>query len=265
MADTLNPHSGAVRRLKREVIQLARDPPEMFAAAPLDENLFEWHFTIRGGKDTPHEGGLYHGRILIPPAYPHKPPDVVFLTPNGRFKVNEKICLSITGYHPEQWSAVWDIRAALTALIAFLPTPPEGAIGSLDYSDEEKRRLAKISGRYTCKICGVSNAEMMPELVRKGNNGSSEEPPSGDEKSHPKGESTAQLKTDQKELRKSDQKKIKNDDSKQKKIKNDDLKQSKASKEKEQLSSTKNTDSLISMLIVILSIIVAVLLSRKIL
>jgi len=142
---------------------MSRDPPEMFVAYPLEDNLFEWHFTIRGGSDTPYESGLYHGRILLPPTYPHKPPDVVFLTPNGRFKVNEKICLSITGYHPEHWSAVWDIRAALTALIAFLPTPPNGAIGSLDYSDKERERLAKRSVRYCCPTCGMSNLELLPK------------------------------------------------------------------------------------------------------
>jgi ubiquitin-conjugating enzyme E2 J1 len=35
------------------------------------------------------------------------------------------------------------VRTALLALISFLPTKGEGAIGSLDYSDEERRQLAK--------------------------------------------------------------------------------------------------------------------------
>lgn len=141
---------------------LQKDPPEMFVAAPLDDNIFEWHFTIQGGDDTPYAGGLYHGRILLPPQYPHKPPDVVFLTPNGRFEVNKKICLSITGYHPETWHAAWDIRHALTALIAFMPTPPNGAIGALNYSDREKRILAKRSRSYRCAKCGLTNREMLP-------------------------------------------------------------------------------------------------------
>mgnify|MGYP002389810353 CR=1 FL=1 len=44
------------------------------------DNLFEWHFTIRGPKDTEFEGGVYHGRILFPSDYPYRPPDIVFLT-----------------------------------------------------------------------------------------------------------------------------------------------------------------------------------------
>jgi len=44
------------------------------------ENIFEWHFTIRGPEATPYEGGLYHGRIILPPEYPMKPPSIILLT-----------------------------------------------------------------------------------------------------------------------------------------------------------------------------------------
>ncbi|PIO65589.1 hypothetical protein TELCIR_12728 [Teladorsagia circumcincta] len=47
--------------------------------APLD-NLFEWHFTVRGPLESDFDGGIYHGRILFPPEYPMKPPNVVILT-----------------------------------------------------------------------------------------------------------------------------------------------------------------------------------------
>ena len=33
------------------------------------------------------QGGVYHGRILVPADYPMKPPDIIVLTPNGRFSV----------------------------------------------------------------------------------------------------------------------------------------------------------------------------------
>ena len=55
----------------------------------------------------------------------------MMLTPNGRFETNTKICLSISSYHPEHWQPSWSMRTALTALIAFLPTHGQGAIGSL--------------------------------------------------------------------------------------------------------------------------------------
>ena len=33
-----------------------------YAAAPLEGNMFEWHFTIRGPAGSDFEGGVYHGR-----------------------------------------------------------------------------------------------------------------------------------------------------------------------------------------------------------
>jgi len=45
--------------------ELASDPSDQYCAAPLEDNMFEWHFTIRGPPDTEFEGGCYHGRILV--------------------------------------------------------------------------------------------------------------------------------------------------------------------------------------------------------
>jgi hypothetical protein len=55
----------------------------------------------------------------------------MMLTPSGRFQTNVKICLSISSHHPEHWQPSWSVRTALTALIAFMPSPGAGALGSL--------------------------------------------------------------------------------------------------------------------------------------
>lgn len=55
-----------------------------------------------------------------------KPPNIVLLTPNGRFEVGTKICLSISAHHPESWQPSWSIRTVLVALIGFLPTKDNG-------------------------------------------------------------------------------------------------------------------------------------------
>lgn len=80
---------------------------------------------------APQQGGIYHGRILLPPDYPFKPPAFMMLTPSGRFETGVKICLSISSHHPEHWQPSWSVRTALTALIAFMPSPGNGALGSL--------------------------------------------------------------------------------------------------------------------------------------
>ncbi|KAI5614781.1 ubiquitin-conjugating enzyme E2 J1 [Silurus asotus] len=145
----------AVKRLMKEAAEL-RDPTEHYHAQPLEDNLFEWHFSVRGPPDSDFDGGIYHGRIVLPPEYPMKPPSIILLTPNGRFEVGKKICLSISGHHPETWQPSWSIRTALIAIIGFMPTKGEGAIGSLDYTPEERKALAKKSQDFCCEMCGCS-------------------------------------------------------------------------------------------------------------
>lgn len=65
-----------------------------------------------------------------------------------------KICLSISGHHPESWLPSWSIRTALLAIIGFMPSPGMGAIASLDYTKEERQRLAKKSLEFECPECG---------------------------------------------------------------------------------------------------------------
>jgi hypothetical protein len=66
-----------------------------------------------------------------------------FFQPNGRFETGKKICLSISGHHPESWQPSWSIRTALLAIIGFMPTAGHGTIGALDYKPEG---LSKMSG-----------------------------------------------------------------------------------------------------------------------
>lgn len=134
---------------------------EQYHAQPLEDNLYEWHFTIRGAPDTDFADGIYHGRIMLPPDYPMKPPSIVLLTPNGRFEINKKICLSISGHHPESWQPSWSIRTALMAIIGFLPSPGKGAIGALDYPPEERKKLAKRSKDWKCPVCDVENHQLL--------------------------------------------------------------------------------------------------------
>ncbi|KFO12535.1 Ubiquitin-conjugating enzyme E2 J1, partial [Balearica regulorum gibbericeps] len=157
----------AVKRLMKEAAEL-KDPTDHYHAQPLEDNLFEWHFTVRGPPDSDFDGGIYHGRIVLPHEYPMKPPSIILLTANGRFEVGKKICLSISGHHPETWQPSWSIRTALLAIIGFMPTKGEGAIGSLDYTPEERRALAKKSQDFCCEMCGTSMKTALLPLTSGG-------------------------------------------------------------------------------------------------
>ncbi|KCV68340.1 ubiquitin-conjugating enzyme E2 J1 [Fonticula alba] len=156
----MRPDSGSpspvIRRLLQEISQLRRDPPHGFVCAPVNDgqNLLDWHFTLRGPVDSPYAGGLYHGRILLPPQYPMEPPSIIFLTPSGRFEVNTKICLSVTTHHREDWQPAWDIRTVCLSMMSHMLSPSEGAIGALEVSAEERKLLAIKSHDFVCKECG---------------------------------------------------------------------------------------------------------------
>jgi ubiquitin-conjugating enzyme E2 J1 len=158
---TKNP---TIKRILKEASELASSPSADYHAAPLETDLFEWHFTIRGPPAPSHfEGGLYHGRIVLPPAYPLKPPSFRFLTPSGRFEPNREICLSISGHHEESWQPAWGIRTALVAIRSFMDTDAKGQLGGMDAGEAIRRKMAKESTQWKCGACGRINAEVMKE------------------------------------------------------------------------------------------------------
>ncbi|EME47545.1 hypothetical protein DOTSEDRAFT_77825 [Dothistroma septosporum NZE10] len=156
--------SPTIKRILKEASELANQPSADYHAAPLEKDLFEWHFTLKGPPaPSPFDGGIYHGRIVLPPAYPLKPPSFRFLTPTGRFEVNREICLSISGHHEETWQPAWGIRTALVAIRSFMDTDAKGQLGGMDASDEVRRRFAGQSKGGKCAACGKTNAEIMVE------------------------------------------------------------------------------------------------------
>ena len=140
--------STAVKRIKADIREMTTNPSDQYVAEPLEDNMFEWHFTLRGPPGTDFDGGVYHGRILLPAEYPMKPPNIVFLTPNGRFQVGKKICLSISAHHPEHWQPAWGVRLILEALISFFPTEGKGAIGSLTALIRVAAASVAAAGRF---------------------------------------------------------------------------------------------------------------------
>ncbi|WJX96255.1 Ubiquitin-conjugating enzyme E2 32 [Trifolium repens] len=164
MANKYNMKNPAVKRILQEVKEMQSNPSDDFMSLPLEENIFEWQFAIRGPRETEFEGGIYHGRIQLPAEYPFKPPSFMLLTPNGRFETQTKICLSISNHHPEHWQPSWSVRTALVALIAFMPTNPGGALGSLDYKKEDRRALAIKSREASPKFGTPERQKLIDEI-----------------------------------------------------------------------------------------------------
>lgn len=84
-----------MQMLKREALYNKLDRVSDLCFLHEQDNIFEWHFAIRGPSDSEFEGGIYHGRIQLPPEYPFKPPAFVLLTVRIRLRC---ICLEISGF-----------------------------------------------------------------------------------------------------------------------------------------------------------------------
>tara|TARA_B100000767_G_scaffold166730_1_gene156125 strand:+ start:783 stop:1886 length:1104 start_codon:yes stop_codon:yes gene_type:complete len=160
-----NTHNPAVKRIlreQREMLASDEDENESWCvhAEMCEDDIFEWHFAIMGAEGSEFEGGIYHGRILLPPEYPFKPPSFMLLTPSGRFETMTKICLSITQHHPEHWQPSWSVRTALLAVRAFMPTPADGAVGSLEFTPDERASLAVRSREEVPSFGNVTRREL---------------------------------------------------------------------------------------------------------
>jgi len=139
-----------VVRLQKELQQLLKEPVPHVRAFPDPSNILEWHYVITGPDDTPFKGGVYHGKLKFPSEYPMKPPSIVMLTPNGRFKPNTRLCLSMSDYHPETWNPLWSVGSILTGLLSFMLEDKITA-GSIQTTETQKRIFARESMEFNKK------------------------------------------------------------------------------------------------------------------
>ena len=104
-------------------------------------------FTIIGFIGTDYEGGHYFGKLKFPPNYPHGPPSILMLTPSGRFQPNQRICMSMSDFHPETWCPSWSIGTLLTGLLSFMNSD-EQTTGGIQASSVERKRLSLASKKF---------------------------------------------------------------------------------------------------------------------
>ncbi|KAG6973570.1 hypothetical protein JG688_00003456 [Phytophthora aleatoria] len=152
----------ATKRLRKEYLAMQRKPVDYIQAVPLETNILEWHYVITGTKGTPYEGGFYHGKLKFPPEYPMKPPSVMMITPNGRFKTNQRLCLSMSDFHPETWNPMWSVSSILTGLYSFM-LENQATLGSISTSDAQKRKYAAASLESNCT--NATFRKLFPDLV----------------------------------------------------------------------------------------------------
>ena len=74
-----------------------------------------------------------------------KPPKITMITPNGRFEINKRLCLSISDFHPETWNPSWNVETILIGLYSFMLSEDysDGTIGSINDTIDNRKIYAK--------------------------------------------------------------------------------------------------------------------------
>ena len=152
MAGTL-----AYKRLSRDFKRIQKEPIDHCTVIPDDDDFLIWYFLVEL-QDSPFEGCQVLAKLLFPKEYPMKAPDVVFLTPTGRFKINAKICMTNSGFHPEEWAPSWSIGSLIVSYISAFYEQQRG-IGHLTDDATDRMKFARESRQY--------NQTYYPELMKR--------------------------------------------------------------------------------------------------
>jgi len=151
----------AHKRLTKEYLAIQKNPPPYVLAKPLESNILEWHYVIRGPPDTPYYNGEYHGVLLFPQEYPFKPPSIRMTTPSGRFQPDARLCLSMSDFHPSSWNPAWSVATILNGLLSFMCSE-EATTGSIKTTDADKRIYASRS--HTFNLNDGKFRDIFPDL-----------------------------------------------------------------------------------------------------
>ncbi|CEO95822.1 UBC core domain-containing protein [Plasmodiophora brassicae] len=134
--------TGAIKRIQKELADIALDPPANCSAGPKsDDDLFEWVATLMGPEGSPYAGGVFYLDVVFPKEYPFKPPKVTFRTRIYHCNVSAQgaICLDIL---KDNWSPALTISKVLLSICSLLTDanprdPLVGNIAKLYINDRE--------------------------------------------------------------------------------------------------------------------------------
>ena len=136
-----------VKKLMKDYDDIRKIPIENVKVTCKDGDLYDCYCMFYDLKDE-YENGEFILNIKLAPNHPMDPPNFYFLTPNGRFDTNKKLCFSNSGYHRESWSPMWNLRTIIHGFLSFFLEKTSTGIGHLTTDDSHKKSLALQSKNY---------------------------------------------------------------------------------------------------------------------
>ena len=136
------------KRIQKEYDELKLNPLPNIKIAYDTNNLLDWYCMIYDLNEEGYKNGQYIFNIKMSPNYPFDPPEFYFLTPNGRFDIDKKLCFSNSSYHKESWSPLWTIKTIILGFLSFFLEKKSSGVGHLTLSIDEKIIFAEKSQEY---------------------------------------------------------------------------------------------------------------------
>jgi ubiquitin-protein ligase len=117
-----------------------------------------WYILIGNfnGNEDEFEKGAYLVRMIAPADFPFNPPRFYFMTPNGVYEVEKKVCINIGEYHKDQYRAALGMAGFASQLVSGMIGWRELGNGiNIVHTDAKKKRaMALDSARYNAEKHG---------------------------------------------------------------------------------------------------------------
>ena len=125
-------------RIIKEIEEIRKNVDKNFKIYVPDSNIMDWYILYNNLDDKRFTAGEFILHIKLHEGYPFKAPDFKWLTPNGRFETNTKICYNISTYHEGEWNPLWRMRTIIIGILSMLLETETSGIGHLRGTSQEK-------------------------------------------------------------------------------------------------------------------------------
>ncbi|KAG7452681.1 ubiquitin-conjugating enzyme [Guyanagaster necrorhizus] len=105
----------ALRRIQKELKDIASNPIEGISVDTADDNMFHWNCSIKAASDSPYKGGTFRFSMILPQNFPFKAPNVTFSTKIYHPGINEEgsICIPVLR---DEWKPSVTLSSVLSVI-----------------------------------------------------------------------------------------------------------------------------------------------------
>lgn len=141
----------SLKRLKRELLDLEKEPIPNISASIMNDDIHQWTATIAGPAGSPFEGGIFILNINFPLDYPYKAPKVTFVTKIYHPNINSagSICLDIL---KANWSPALTVAKVLLSISSLLddPNPDDPLVPEIAHQyNTRKEKYIETAKKWT--------------------------------------------------------------------------------------------------------------------